>query len=462
MNRFLDKLNARLDRDLAPLCIGLDPDPGRKPDRYPDLLSWNRAIIAATADIAAAYKPNIAFYEALGRAGHDLLAATLAAIPPETPVILDAKRGDIGSTAAAYARACFDVWDVDAVTLSPYLGEDSIRPITAYQERYAFILGHTSNPGAAQVQGLTHFGRPIYQHIVRMATAWGSGNVGLVVGATWPEALRAVRTLAPDAWFLIPGVGAQGGDAATAMAAAVRTDGRGALISVSRGVALAEDHRRAALAYVEQIQNAPPQPKPNADPALTDFALALFDIGAIRFGEFTLASGQQSPVYIDLRLLISHPPLLARAARFYARLISGLPADRLAGVPYAALPLGTAVSLETGVPLIYPRKEPKTHGRARQIEGTFSHNDRVIVIEDLITTAGSLIKSIDALREAGLIVEHAAALIDREQGGPENLARTGVQSHTLLTLTQLLDILLREGRMTAAQYARVRRYRQMQ
>jgi uridine monophosphate synthetase len=246
------------------------------------------------------------------------------------------------------------------------------------------------------------------------------------------------------------------------MAAAVRTDGRGALISVSRGVALAEDHRRAALAYVEQIQNAPPQPEPNADPALTDFALALFDIGAIRFGEFTLASGQQSPVYIDLRLLISHPPLLARAARFYARLISGLPADRLAGVPYAALPLGTAVSLETGVPLIYPRKEPKTHGRARQIEGTFSHNDRVIVIEDLITTAGSLIKSIDALREAGLIVEHAAALIDREQGGPENLARTGVQSHTLLTLTQLLDILLREGRMTAAQYARVRRYRQMQ
>jgi uridine monophosphate synthetase len=462
MNRFLDKLNARLDRGLAPLCIGLDPDPGRKPDRYPDLLSWNRAIIAATADIAAAYKPNIAFYEALGRAGHDLLAATLAAIPPETPVILDAKRGDIGSTAAAYARACFDVWDVDAVTLSPYLGEDSIRPFTAYQERYAFILGHTSNPGAAQVQGLTHFGRPIYQHIVRMATAWGSGNVGLVVGATWPEALRAVRTLAPDAWFLIPGVGAQGGDAAAAMAAAVRTDGRGALISVSRGVALAEDHRRAALAYVEQIQNAPPHPEPNADPALTDFALALFDIGAIRFGEFTLASGQQSPVYIDLRLLISHPPLLARAARFYARLISGLPADRLAGVPYAALPLGTAVSLETGVPLIYPRKEPKTHGRARQIEGTFSHNDRVIVIEDLITTAGSLIKSIDALREAGLIVEHTAALIDREQGGPENLARTGVQSHTLLTLTQLLDILLREGRMTAAQYARVRRYRQMQ
>ncbi len=119
MNRFLDKLTARLSAGRAPLCIGLDPHPARKPARYPDLLSWNRAIIAATADLAAAYKPNIAFYEALGREGCDLLAATLRAIPPEVPVILDAKRGDIGSTAEAYARACFQVWDADAVTLSP-------------------------------------------------------------------------------------------------------------------------------------------------------------------------------------------------------------------------------------------------------------------------------------------------------------------------------------------------------
>lgn len=458
MNRFLDKLNARLDEGVAPLCIGLDPNPARKPQRYPDLLSWNRAIIAATSDIAAAYKPNIAFYEALGREGYELLAATLAAIPPEIPIILDAKRGDIGSTAAAYARACFDVWDVDAVTLSPYLGADSIRPFTAYPERYAFVLSHTSNPGAAQVQGLTHFGLPIYQHIARMATGWGSGNVGLVVGATYPQALRQVRALAPDAWFLVPGVGAQGGDAATALAAGSRYDGRGVLINVSRGVALADDHRHAAMTYVNQLQAAAHSATTEPHSALTDFALALFDIGAIRFGDFTLASGKRSPLYIDLRLLVSHPSLLTRTARLYALLIADLPVDRLAGVPYAALPLGTAVSLETGLPLIYTRKEPKNHGRDRKIEGEFSRGERAILIEDLVTTAGSLIKSVGILREAGLIVEHAAVLIDREQGGSENLARMGVQCHAAFSITRLLDILRREHHISAQQNAIIRDY----
>ena len=137
-NRFLDKLDALLDAGRAPLCVGLDPNPAQLPARYPDLLAWNRAIIDATSDLAACYKPNIAFYEAQGRDGYDLLAQTLAAIPPEIPVILDAKRGDIGSTAAAYAKACFEVWDVDAVTLSPYLGGDSIRPFTAYRRPLRF------------------------------------------------------------------------------------------------------------------------------------------------------------------------------------------------------------------------------------------------------------------------------------------------------------------------------------
>ena len=214
-NRFLDKLNTLLDEGRAPLCVGLDPNPDQLPDRYPDLLAWNQAIIAETQDLAVCYKPNIAFYEALGRDGYDLLASTLATIPNDIPVLLDAKRGDIGSTAAAYARACFDVWDVDAVTLNPYLGGDSIRPFTAYSDRYVFVLCHTSNPSAAEVQWASQWGMPLYRRIATEAMRWGDGNVGLVVGATYPETLAEVRADVPDAWFLAPGVGAQGGDAAT-------------------------------------------------------------------------------------------------------------------------------------------------------------------------------------------------------------------------------------------------------
>ncbi len=458
MNRFLEKLTARLDAGLAPLCIGLDPDPARKPERYPDLLSWNLAIIVATSDLAAAYKPNIAFYEALGREGYDLLEATLQAIPPEIPVILDAKRGDIGNTAAAYARACFDVWDVDAVTLSPYLGADSILPFTTYQDRHVFVLTHTSNPGAAEVQGLTHFGQPLFLHIARLAAGWGAGNVGLVVGATYPSALSQVRALAPDAWFLVPGVGRQGGDAATALAAGVRGDGRGVLINVSRGISLAPEHRQAALAYSQQMQVAPSRVFDARDDAIDRFALTLFEIGAVQFGRFTLASGKQSPVYIDLRLLVSHPRALAQSAQIYARLISAIHADRLAGTPYAALPLATAVSLETGLPMIYPRKEAKSYGRGRRIEGEFAAGDHVVVIEDLVTTAGSLIQSISVLRDEGLIVEHAAVLIDREQGGVENLSQSHVRCHVALTMTHLLDVLRRGGRITDRQYQTVRTY----
>jgi len=458
-NRFLDKLDALLDAGRAPLCVGLDPNPARKPHGYPDLLSWNRAIIAASVDVAACYKPNIAFYEALGRAGYDLLEQTLAAIPPEFPVILDAKRGDIGSTAEAYARACFEVWDVDAVTLNPYLGGDSIRPFTAYDDRYVFALCHTSNPSAGEVQWARQWGMPLYQRIAARAADWGQGNVGLVVGATYPEALAEVRAQAPDAWFLAPGVGAQGGDAAAALAAGARGDGRGVLVSVSRGIALAEDPRQAAADYARMLLDATSPPPSTALPAgLRGLALRLHEMGCIRFGQFTLASGLTSPVYIDLRLLAGDPATLARTAQVYAAQLAGLSAERVAGVPYAALPIATAVSLETGLPLIYPRKEAKKHGLGQNIEGGFQPGDQVVVIEDLVTTAGSLVRTVELLRAAGLVVTDAVVLIDREQGGRENLAAAGVTLHAAFTFSQLLDELRRAGRIDADQYGIVKEY----
>lgn len=459
INRFLFKLERLLHAGRAPLCVGLDPDLEQMPRRFPDPLAWNWEIIAATSDLAACYKPNVAFYEALGADGYELLGQTLAAIPPDVPVILDAKRGDIGSTAAAYARACFEVWDADAVTLSPYLGRDSVRPFTEYGDRFAFVLCHTSNPSAGEVQGLSRWGMPLYQRIATMAPTWGDGNVGLVVGATYPESLAEVRALTPQTWFLVPGVGAQGGNAAAVVAAGQRSNGRGVLVNVSRGIALADDPRQAAEAFSDQLR-APVSPAEAGVPSyrLRDLAQRLHALGCIRFGEFTLASGIQSPVYIDLRLLVSDPVTLALAAQVYAGMLAGIVVDRVAGVPYAALPIATAISMETGLPLIYARKEVKTHGTGRAIEGEFHPGERAAVIEDLITSAGSVITTVETLREAGLQVTDAAVLIDREQGGPARLAAAGVRLHAALTFTALLDILYESGRIDAQQVEAVHKY----
>ena len=206
---FFSKLVNAVERNDSLLCVGLDPVPEQLPAAYrsntgdlvADLLAWNQAVIAATSAFVCAYKPNIAFYEALGLPGLKLLVDTLAAIPSDIPVLLDAKRGDIDSTAAAYARAVFEAWGVDAVTLSPYLGRDSIRPFLNYPDKGLFVLCHTSNPGAADFQELEiNEWRPLdrephqqlYIRKAQKATRW-SDHVGLVVGATYPEAIRATR-----------------------------------------------------------------------------------------------------------------------------------------------------------------------------------------------------------------------------------------------------------------------------
>jgi uridine monophosphate synthetase len=260
---FYEKLAQAVDRNNSLLCVGLDPVAEQLPVRYrsgadnlmADLLRWNLAILEETHDWVCTYKPNIAFYEAMGAAGMNLLRETLAAIPTQIPVILDAKRGDIGSTAAAYAKACFEDLKADAVTLSPYLGRDSVDPFAAYADKGLFVLCHTSNPSAGEFQTLTVDGRPLYLQVAETAVSW-SPNVGLVVGATYPEALRSVRAVAPDAWFLVPGIGAQGGAVDEAIPAGVRADGSGLIVNVSRGVTLAADHGAAARQIRDEINKA--------------------------------------------------------------------------------------------------------------------------------------------------------------------------------------------------------------
>ncbi|MCB9137691.1 MAG: orotidine-5'-phosphate decarboxylase [Caldilineaceae bacterium] len=491
---FFAKLNAAVERNQSLLCVGLDPNPAQLPDRYRQgddliagILAWNKGIIRETSASVCCYKPNIAFYEALGAPGMELLRATLAAIPADIPVLLDAKRGDIGSTTAAYAQACFDDLGVDGVTLNPYLGWDSVEAFAAYGDKGLFVLCHTSNPSAREFQTLEindwrtldrEPNQPLYIHVARTAAAW-SPNVGLVVGATYPAAMADVRAAAPEAWFLVPGIGAQGGDLPGTLHAGLRTDGLGLIISASRSISLTDDHGAAAEALRQEIEverlkiqdsrlesasltsrstisqsSNPQSPTFNLQSLLS----SLTRLGAIKFGSFTLASGVESPIYIDLRLLVSEPKVLAQAAAAYAELLNGLRYERIAGVPYAALPIGTAVALAADAPLIYPRKEAKNYGLGKDIEGAWETGDRVVIIEDLITSGGSIIKTAERLRETGLIVEDAIILIDREQGGPENLAQAGITVHTVITLTDMLEILVNSGDLSPAKRDEVLAY----
>ena len=227
------------------LCIGLDPDPELMPAGM-GVLEFNRAIVDATSDLVCAYKPNLAFYEALGTTGLSALEKTVTYIPDAIPVIGDAKRGDIGSTARAYARALFETLGFDAATVNPYLGYDSLEPFIEYREKGVFILCRTSNAGSVDFQDLVLSGksvgveggeRPLFEEVALRAREWNAqGNVGLVVGATYPQELRRVRQLCPQMPLLIPGIGAQGGDPASAVRYGVDARGEKAIISSSRQI----------------------------------------------------------------------------------------------------------------------------------------------------------------------------------------------------------------------------------
>ena len=473
---FVQKLQQAVEANQSLLCVGLDPDPYKFPHRFasPDaagLLDWGRRIIDATADLVCCYKPNAAFYEQFGAPGWEALRETIAAVPNHIPVLLDAKRGDIGSTATAYARAAFETLGADAVTVSPYLGRDAVAPFLAYPGKTVFVLGYTSNPSAAAIQEFGPAGYPLFEHVLREAAGWGEPDqVGFVVGATQPEALRRARALLGDTsnWILAPGVGAQGGDLAAALNAGLTAKGSGLIVPVSRSVIYADDVRAAARdlrAAINGVRKAKSGTNPTSSfpsfpsfPSAAALILSLHDAGCVQFGEFTLASGQQSPVYLDLRRIAGDPALLRQVASAYAALLEPLQFDRLAAVPYAALTIGTAVALATDRPLIYPRKEAKSYGTGQLVEGPFAPGERVAVIEDLVTSGGSVLRAVETLRNAGLQVTDVVVLIDREQGGPQNVAAAGCQLHAALTMTQVVATLTEAGRLSAEQAAIVTTY----
>jgi uridine monophosphate synthetase len=462
---FFASLTGNVEAKDSLLCVGLDPHPELLPDASPQAATeFCLQMIDATSEFAAAYKPNAAFFEALGSEGWRALEKVVAAIPDGTPVILDAKRGDIPSTARAYATAAFEVLKVDAITASPYLGRDALEPMLQDPEHGVFLLCRTSNPGADALQSvITESGAPLYLHVARLAAAWNqSDNLGLVVSATVPRILAGVRAAAPDLWFLTPGVGAQGGELRAALQAGLRRDGLGMLINVSRSLATAPDVRGAAEELRAEINairhDVGARPESDLSPELTDLADALFDAGCVKFGRFVLKSGMESPIYFDLRLLASEPKLLARVASAYAPLLEDVTYDRLAPLPYAALPIGTAIALQSGRSMIYPRLEAKDHGRARNVEGAYVAGETAVVIDDLATTGVSKFEAIRALEHAGLVVRDVVVLIDRQSGASEALAASGYRLHAVLAMDGLLEHWGSKGKISQEQVRLVREF----
>ena len=246
---FIEKLRARWETVNSLVCVGLDPDPAKFPDAFADdddaLFAFCRDIADATAEFACAFKPQIAYFAAHndGEAALQRLIAHINAEHPEVPVILDAKRGDIGSTAGQYAVEAFDRFGADAVTLNPYMGRDSAAPFLQRNDRGCVFLCHTSNPGARDFQELLVDGEPLYQRIARtIASDWNAdGNCALVVGATFPGELQVIRGIVGDMPLLIPGVGAQGGDVEAVVRNGRTADGTGLMINSSRGILYASN-----------------------------------------------------------------------------------------------------------------------------------------------------------------------------------------------------------------------------
>jgi len=267
---FMQALRARWQSADTLVCVGLDPEPAKFPARFANesdaVFAFCRDIADATAEYACAFKPQIAHFAALGAEDAlQRLIAHLHVAHPGVPVILDAKRGDIGSTAQRYVAEAFARFEADAVTVNPYLGRDSVQPFLDRSDKGVVILCRTSNPGAADLQDLpvAHAGatRPLYQHVAEtIARDWnGHGNVSLVVGATWPEQLREVRAIVGDMPFLVPGVGAQGGDVEAVVTHAKTADGTGLMVSSSRAILYAsngDDYADAAARETRTLRDA--------------------------------------------------------------------------------------------------------------------------------------------------------------------------------------------------------------
>jgi len=467
---FSDKLSQAIARHNSLLFVGLDPNPELMPDRYTSnldgLRNWMQDAIAATADQVCAYKPTLGFYEALGAGGLDLLEQTLSLIPPEIPVILDAKHSDL-NTSTLLARTAFEKWHIDALTLSAYAGQDLAAPFLVYPGKAVFVTCTTSNASAIAVQGYPNPKAPLYVQVVKEARNWGTPEqVALEVGTTVPEVMATVRSIAPERYILARSIWANPDSLEDILAAGLNRNGEGLLIPVPQDWLASDtltEQVRSLQQTVNRVRDRVKQDGSSCDLWLSDLTSAsdhpqqnlivqLFDIGCILFGEFKQASGAVFPYYIDLRKIISNPQIFHQILNAYAEILQQLTFDRIAGIPYGSLPTATGLALRLNCPMIFPRKEVKAHGTRRVIEGNFNLGETVVVVDDILISGNSAIEGAAKIESVGLKVKDIVVFLDHEQGVKDRLKAKGYRAHSVLTLSEISNTLYRVGRITADQY----------
>jgi len=469
-NSFFSKLEARVSQVDSLLCIGLDPHgveilgddyaTSTAEEKCDAAYTFCKTIIDATLPYAACYKPNAAFFEALGvEDGNATLVRVLKEIPPDVPVLLDVKRGDIGSTAAAYAEACYDHCNADAVTLSPLMGWDSVAPFVTekYSDKGAFLLCKTSNPGSNDLLALSlASGETVYERIAKLAQQWStktgnrSPSLGLVVGATDSTALRKARKAAGErVWILAPGVGAQGGDLEEACTAGFNSNGTAMLIPVTRGISKAKDPGAAAKDLVEKInkiRNKIQEDKTEGisssssndnnknntiEPYQKQFLEFSLAEGVLKFGSFTLKSGRTSPYFFNAGLFASGAALFKLGTAYSSAIMSspelvdgkgGVVFDVIFGPAYKGISLGAVVcsalysDYGVNVGFAYNRKEAKDHGEGGTLVGaSMSGGKRVLVVDDVITAGTAIRESHTMLQSIGAKMVGVVIALDRAE-----------------------------------------------
>jgi uridine monophosphate synthetase len=472
---FFTKLEEAIARNQSLLVVGLDPNPEMLPETYlqnnpsnlmAGLQAWLQWIIQQTSDRVCAYKPTLGFYQALDVAGLELLDLVLATIPSYIPVILDAKHGDL-NTSTVFARTIFQKWRVDAVTLSPYAGQDHAAPFLVYPDKAVFILCHTSNPSAIALQEYPTADNPFYLQVVREIKSWGTlEQLGLEVGTTNPDVLRRIRIIAPERIILLRSIWAEGGDLQAILQAGLNQTGEGLLVPVPQDY-LAQQNLAETINNLNQEINQIREQVIKVGSSCElwtnnvcflkqhphqDLILQLFDIGCLLFGDYVQASGATFSYYIDLRKIISNPQIFNQVLNAYAEILQNLTFERIAGLPYGALPTATGLALNLNYPMIFPRKEVKAHGTRRLIEGNFHPGETVVVIDDILISGKSAIEGAVKLESAGLKVEDIVVFIDHEGGVKDRLAEHGYRAHSVLTISEITETLYQAGRITQQQY----------